>query len=104
VWPSTRTHISAKYEKLSAARGTSCLPVCAITWPQSLVSVRAISGTWAVISSPSRRTSLARCGAGVAAQAGNAALAAATAALTSASPPLATSASTSCVAGLTVSK
>ncbi|CKT22568.1 Uncharacterised protein [Mycobacterium tuberculosis] len=48
--------------------------------------------------------SLARSGAGMPAHLGNASLAAATAALTSASPPEATSASTSCVAGLKVSK
>jgi hypothetical protein len=46
----------------------------------------------------------ARSAAGRPAQAGNAALAAATAACTSASPPLATSASTCWVAGLTVLK
>ncbi len=46
----------------------------------------------------------ARCGAGSEAHAGNAAFAAMTAASTSRAPPAATSASTSCVAGLIVSK
>jgi len=64
-------------------------------WPESRVSVRAISGTFAAIRSPSLRTSRARSVAASPAHFGNAAFAAATAASTSASPPAATSASTS---------
>jgi uncharacterized 2Fe-2S/4Fe-4S cluster protein (DUF4445 family) len=69
-----------------------------------MVSSAARCGTFCSISSPRRRISLARCLAGVLAQAGNAALAAATAALISASPPDATSAIASPVAGLVVMK
>jgi hypothetical protein len=64
----------------------------------------AIGSTLAAISSPSLRTRRARSLTGVAAQAGKAALAAATAALTSSAPALATSAMTSPVAGLMVWK
>src|SRR5574343_792879 len=64
----------------------------------------AIGSTLAAISSPSLRTKRARSLTGVAAQPGKAALAAATAALTSVSPPLATVSITSPVAGLTASK
>ena len=70
----------------------------------SLVSVCEISGTCFAISSPKLRIIFARSVAGRFAHAGNASFAAATAAFTSFSVPLATSASTSCVAGLTVSK
>jgi len=66
--------------------------------------MRAISGTCLAIRSPSRTIVLARSAGASAAHFGNAALAAATAASISAAPPAATSASTSCVAGFTLSK
>ena len=75
-----------------------------MVWPQSRVSVSAIAGTCLVMSSPSLRMILARSAAGVAAHFGKAALAAATAWLTSCKPPDDTSAKTSCVAGSRVSK
>ena len=75
-----------------------------MVWPVSPVSMAEISATCFVISSPSLCIILARSAAGVAAHFGKAALAAATAACTSASPPAATSASTCWLAGLTVSK
>src|SRR5574343_1279836 len=64
----------------------------------------AIGSTLAAIRSPSLRTRRARSLTGVAAQPGKAALAAATAALISSWPPLATVSITSPVAGLMVSK
>ena len=70
----------------------------------SRVSVSEIDGTSRVIRSPSLRISLARSTGAAPAHFGNAAFAAATAACTSTAPPRATSASTSWVAGLTVSK
>ncbi|MNP80792.1 hypothetical protein D3C76_1789870 [compost metagenome] len=70
----------------------------------SAVSIAAISGTFSSIRSPRRRIRRARSFIGRLAHFGNAALAASTAWLISASPPEATSASTSPVAGLVVWK
>src|SRR5437867_898792 len=81
----------------------SCREVCSIGRPVSSVSSKASSATLLSMSSPRRRMIFARSLAGSAAHFGNAALAAATAAPISASPPAATSARTWPVAGFGLS-
>ncbi|MCY1178904.1 hypothetical protein D9M73_192780 [compost metagenome] len=99
-----RVQTSAKNSKLCEARGISTLRVWWIGSPVSRVSSSARRGTFFSINSPRLRIRRARSLAGVAAHFGKASLAAATAMAISSAPPLATSAITSVVAGLMVSK